>query len=107
MMTNRKKLLITRRRTEFFVLRRRFGFEHFCSTCGAESRFVSLEDAMLLSNLTMREIVRRADRGEFHFLESGGGFLVVCRKSLPENVAAPLKNFVKTDESPALKRGFK
>ena len=109
-MTNAKKLLVTRRRVEFFVLRRRFGFEQFCDGCGTESRFVALEDAMLFSNLSIREIVRRADAGEIHFLESLGGYLVICEKSLPEKDVLALENFAniraqeEDTEIPALKK---
>jgi hypothetical protein len=86
-MPERNKILATRRRAEFLVLRRRFEFDEFCGRCGAESRFVSLEDAMRLSGFSTREIVRRADAGEIHFLESRGGLLVVCQASLKSNAA--------------------
>ena len=92
-MTNAKKFLITSRRAEFFIFRRRFFFEQFCEACGAESRFLSLEDARLFSDLTMREIVRRADGGEIHFLESLGGHLVICEKSLPEKAGSLFENY--------------
>lgn len=95
-MTDAKKYLVSRRRAEFFVYRRRFGFEYFCEDCQAESHFVSLEDAMLLCDLTMREIVRRADAREIHFLESTGGHLVVCQKSLPGKKAASFENYIKS-----------
>lgn len=88
-------MLLTRRRIEFLVLRRRIEFEQFCERCAAEIRFVSLEDAMLFSGLTMRELVRQADAGEIHFLESTGGHLVVCEKSLPEKAATSIENYIK------------
>ena len=93
-MANTNKLLISRRRVEFFVLRRRFKFEQFCERCAEETRFVALEDAMLYSGLTMRELVRQADAGEIHFLESLGGHLVVCEKSLPGKVSASIENYI-------------
>ena len=85
--------MVTRRRVEFFVLRRRFCFKQFCDGCGTESQFVALEDAMLFSDLTIREIVRRADAGEIHFLESRGGYLVICEKSLPEKDVLSIESF--------------
>jgi hypothetical protein len=39
--------------------------------------------------------VRRTDAGEIHFLESLGGYLVICEKSLPEKVLVSLENFGK------------
>ncbi len=77
------KVLVSRRRVEFLILRRRFAFEYFCERCESESRFISLEDARVASGLTMREIVRRVETGEIHYLESLSGHLVICRRSLP------------------------
>ena len=94
-MKNPKKFLLSRRRAEFFIFRRRFGFDYFCQQCQTENRFVSLEDAVLISGLTMRQIVRQADAGEIHFLESAGGHLVVCEKSLPEKTAATIEKYLK------------
>jgi len=98
-----KKILATRRRAEFLVLRRRFEFDEFCERCGTDSRFVSLEDAMRLSALSTREIVRRADAGEIHFLESTGGLLVVCQASLKPNAAIPFAEIEQTEQSNLLK----
>jgi hypothetical protein len=90
-MTNANKVLITRRRFEFFVLRRRLKFEMFCPACGAETDFVALDEAVAISALTMRVIVRLSDAGAIHFLESSSGHLFVCQKSLPEMQSSKLE----------------
>jgi len=77
-----KNITAVTRRHEFFVLRRRLRFQLFCEWCADEQEFVSLDDAVLFSGLAMREIVRLAEAGGLHYLESSGGHLFVCRKSL-------------------------
>ncbi len=60
-------------------------FNFFASGCAAEAEFVSLDDAVLFSGFAAREIVRRAETGKLHYLETSGGHLFVCRKSLNES----------------------
>lgn len=91
-MTSSQKFLLSRRRAEFLLSRRRFRFEYFCERCQAETFFVSLEDAVAMCGLTMREIVRAADSGAIHFLESRGEHLVVCQNSLPVKTNKAAKN---------------
>ena len=79
-------LLRTYHRVEIFVARRRVAFESFCESCSGPGQFVSLEDAMDSSHLTMREIVRLAERGEIHFAESLAGYLAICERSLPKRI---------------------
>lgn len=69
---------------ELFILRQKVSFRWFCSECGHENDFVTLDDAVLLSGRSMREIMRRSEAGGFHFLESTSGHLFVCRTSLME-----------------------
>ena len=73
------------RRHEFFVLRRRLRFQLFCEQCAADEEFVSLDDAVLFSGLATREIVRLANESKLHYLETSGGHLFICQKSLPAN----------------------
>ena len=79
-----KKITAVTRRHEHFVLRRRLRFQLFCEQCGGDEEFVSLDDAVLFSGLGTRELVRLTEAGELHFLETSGGHLFVCRKSLNE-----------------------
>ena len=80
-----KKITTMTRRHEFYVLRRRLRFQLFCEQCNADKEFVSLDDAVLFSGLATREIVRLANEGELHFLETSGGHLFICQKSLSAN----------------------
>ncbi|MDQ4121320.1 MAG: hypothetical protein M3209_07730 [Acidobacteriota bacterium] len=86
----KKITAITRRRHEFFVLRRRLRFQLFCEQCNAEREFVALDDAVWFSRLTTREIVRQAENREIHFLESLGGHLFICEKSISEKISIQL-----------------
>lgn len=86
--SSKKITTVTRRRHEFFVLRRRFKFNLFCQLCAADSEFVTIDDAVLFSGLTTREIVRQIETSELHFLETVRGHLFVCRASLMEKAAA-------------------
>ena len=82
------------RRHEFYVLRRRLRFQLFCEQCAAEKEFVTLDDAVLFSGLAARELVRQVEDGRLHFLETSGGHLFVCQKSLKANQSA---EFVEAD----------
>jgi hypothetical protein len=77
-----EKLLITRRRVEFFVLRERYGFTGYCRECSTERQFVSVEDAMNTSAMTMRALVGLVEDGELHFAESEKGLLMLCQHSV-------------------------
>jgi len=77
-----KKITAVTRRHEFFVLRRRVRFQLFCEQCRAEGEFVTLDDAVLFSGYATREIVRLAEAGGLHYLESSGGHLFICQNSL-------------------------
>jgi hypothetical protein len=84
----KKTTAITRRRQEFFVLRRRFRFDLFCELCGTDGEFVTIDDAVLFSGLSTREIVWLVETKKIHFLETNRGHLFVCRQSLLANESA-------------------
>src|SRR3982751_2998374 len=77
-----RKMLITRRKLEFFVLRQRLGFDGHCTACGEERRFVSVEEAMSLTNTTMLSVFAAVNAGEMHYIESRAGVLMICENSL-------------------------
>lgn len=81
-MKNSEKITAVTRRHEIFVVRRRQRFELFCDQCAADGEFVTLDDAVLFSGFATRKIVRMAEDGKLHFLETSGGHLFVCRESL-------------------------
>ncbi|MGH7783875.1 MAG: hypothetical protein ACREO5_08580 [Candidatus Binatia bacterium] len=83
-MTNAKKILITRETHETFILRinnknRAFGF---CPGCENEVEIVSLDEAVSISGLRTSELVRRAEIGSIHAIETEGGHLLFCRESM-------------------------
>ncbi len=90
-MKSAKKITAAARRHEFYVLRRRLRYRLFCEWCAADEEFVSLDDAVLFSGFAVREIVRLAEAGELHFLETSGGHLFVCQKSLTERTTGEKK----------------
>jgi hypothetical protein len=77
-----RKLLVTRRKLEFFILRQRFGFDGFCPLCCDERHFISVEEAMSLTNISMLAIFAAVSAGEMHYIESRGGVLMICEESL-------------------------
>ncbi len=77
-----KKLLFTRRKIEFFVLRQRLGFVADCTQCGCERRFVSIEEAMAVSGTSMLEIFAAVTSQQLHYIESKKGVLMVCEASI-------------------------
>lgn len=82
MKKNTPEITNAARQHEFLVMRRRLCFQLVCEDCGGEEEFVSLDDAVLFSGFATREIVRLSETGGLHYLETGGGHLFICRKSL-------------------------
>jgi hypothetical protein len=85
-----QKITTFTERHEFYVLRRRSRFELYCEECEAVIDFVGLEDAVLYSHIPTREIVRMTSAGEVHFLETVGGQLFLCRRSLLDKMPAEI-----------------
>jgi hypothetical protein len=54
----------------------------WCDHCGAEVLMLTPNEAAVLAQSTTREIFRRVEAGEIHFLETEDGVLLVCRNSL-------------------------
>ena len=77
-----RKLLVTRRKLEFYILRHRFGFDGFCPVCCNERHFVAVEEAMSLTGTTMLDVFAAVNAGDMHYIESRGGVLMICEESL-------------------------
>jgi hypothetical protein len=82
-MTNTKKILITTESREVFFVRvkSKSHIRGFCADCAAETEMLTLDEAMRFARQSTREIVRRAENGDIHFLETANGHLLVCRAS--------------------------
>jgi hypothetical protein len=70
----------TLRRT--VVYPRRKTFIARCEKCAAEVQMLAPERASVILQTTVREIFRRVETNEIHFLEADGGRLFVCLNSL-------------------------
>ena len=80
-----------KRRTEITVetetivcLRRwsRVALADWCPQCAAEVKLVTLEEAGLLTGLSLRAICRKVEAGRLHFRETTDGRLFICLNSL-------------------------
>lgn len=54
----------------------------WCERCAAESLMISPNEAAAHLQTTAREIFRRVEAGELHFLETESGALLICCRSL-------------------------
>lgn len=52
-----------------------------CDRC-TDSQMLMLADAALFFRLPQLEVYRRLESGDVHFIESTGGVLFVCQKTL-------------------------
>ncbi len=83
-MSKAKKILITTESSEIFILRRsgQNTIRGFCSDCAAEIEMLTLDEAVSFSALNTRELICRIETGAVHSIETLGGHLLVCQKSL-------------------------
>jgi len=54
----------------------------FCEQCRDEVLMLAPDEAGRFRQTSAREIFRRVEAGELHFLETNEGSLLVCRESL-------------------------
>lgn len=85
-MKNAKKIFITTREHEIFIVRR--GAEKtligFCKDCQTEVEMLSLDCAVTLSGKGTRELIRQTESGAIHSIETESGHLLICRRSLKD-----------------------
>ena len=81
---NAKKILITTESHEIFVLRtdRRDRAYGHCRECDREVEIVTLDQAISISGIRTRDLVRMAEISEIHAIETETGHLLVCKDSL-------------------------
>ena len=84
MTTKAKKLLITTVSHEVFIVRvnRQTGLRGHCSGCAAEVELLTFDAAVSDAEISGSELVRRLSAGEVHSIESAGGHLLICKRSL-------------------------
>lgn len=83
-MTNLKKILITTESREIFIVRVKGKnvIQRFCPDCAAESEILTLDEAVSLSNVPMKKLIRLIETGAVHSLETESGHWLVCAASL-------------------------
>lgn len=88
MTSKAKKLLITTEKHEIFIMH--FGTVEtvlgFCERCGAEVEMLTLDSAVKVSGITGHQIVQRIANNQIHSIETVNGHLLLCRKSLIDNL---------------------
>ena len=79
----------TKTKTEIIVatrqqitIRGRSRRDAWCEWCGATVGMLLPEHAAVLSNTTPREIYRRVENGEVHFVETREGDLFICCRTI-------------------------
>jgi hypothetical protein len=77
--TKTEVIVATRQR---ITIRRRSQLEVWCDRCGETVEMFLPEHVALLTNTTSREIYRRVENGEVHFVETGEGELFICCRTL-------------------------
>lgn len=77
---------LTVERSEFFVaLKSRERTLLPCAECGGNTRFITPAEAARASGESLREIFRRIEAAEIHFIETPDGALLVCLASLNQD----------------------
>lgn len=85
-MTRAKKILITTESHEVITLHVNSdrGAAGFCRSCNAEVEMLSLEQAVSLTHIHTRDLVRLVDALEIHAIETNTGHYLVCADSARE-----------------------
>ena len=78
MKRTKTKTEITVATRQRITIRRRSQPDAWCEQCGATVGMLLPEHAAVLSNTTPREIYRRVENGEVHFVETREGDLFIC-----------------------------
>ena len=78
-----KKTEITIETSETWIIRRpQHATEGWCSSCNARVELVTPEEAALLAGIGLRQIFRRIEQAQLHFLEPPAGGVLICLPSL-------------------------
>jgi hypothetical protein len=77
-------MVITAETVRLTVIRSRHTTPQFvwCESCQEPVWMVTTDTAAALNNTTVRDIFRRVEAGELHFIETKAAQLLICRASL-------------------------
>lgn len=83
-MSNTKIISITTETSEVYIVRfeGRSDLRGWCEKCGEQTRLLMLDEAVSLSNESMKNLIRRIEDGDLHSLETDSGHWLVCRNSI-------------------------
>ena len=54
----------------------------WCEACGGRVRMTTADEAAMLASVSTRVIYQRIEARELHFVETSGGTVLICLKSL-------------------------
>jgi hypothetical protein len=82
-MVRAKKILITTESHEILTLHvnSHRGAAGFCGMCDAEVEMLSLEQAVSITRIHTRDMVRLVDASEIHSIETNTGHYLICSDS--------------------------
>jgi hypothetical protein len=82
-MTNAKRILITTESHETFTLHinSKNGAVGRCDKCDAQVEILSLEQAVSLTHIHTRDLVRLVDTAQIHAIETNTGHYLICSTS--------------------------
>ena len=81
-MTKTRRMRITIQTERLLVMSYGRSLYSLCVMCGDEVRMVTINQAVLLSRHTAREIFRELEAGMLHFIETTEGAILICFNSL-------------------------
>lgn len=79
-----KKISITTVSREILIVRTNEGqsSQRFCADCATETEMVDINSAVTIFEVGTRELMRLAEVGLMHSIETEGGHLLICLNSL-------------------------
>ncbi len=60
----------------------------WCVECSSPVQLITPEETAALAGVSTRTVYRRVERGQFHFVETDGGRLLICPNYLPTSISA-------------------
>jgi SRSO17 transposase len=80
--TKTRTEIIVEKHQRIVIRSRRQTVIAWCEQCSVETLMLSPEKAAALVHTTVRDLCRRVEAGELHFIETESGALLVCSNSL-------------------------
>ena len=91
----RKQIVITAEKNETYIIRQkpRGPVRAWCGSCGEEIECLTVEQTVMLTGLSAREVFRLVEAEGIHFSETDAGNLFICPNSV-SSVCSELKNTI-------------